>query len=69
LRIEIPIPPLIADKNNLNNVSSRPPLPTRLVQKHTPNAVHAEKERRKSQARHQIIKEIVSNQLSVGACV
>jgi len=69
LRIEIPISPVIAAKNNISNVSSRPPLPNRLVQKHTPNAVHAEKERRKSQARHQIIKEIVSNQLSVGACV
>ena len=69
LRIEIPIPPLIADKNNINNVSSRPPLPNRLVQKHTPNAVHAEKERRKSQARHQIIKEIVSKIICWRLCV
>ena len=69
LRIEIPISPLIATKNNNSNVTSRPPLPNKLVQNHTPNAVHAEKERRKSHARHQIIKEIVSNQLSVGARV
>ncbi len=63
LRIEIPTTPqVITTANNQNSVSSRPPLHTKLGQQYgiSPIAINAELERRKSEARHQILKEIVS---------
>jgi hypothetical protein len=63
LKIEIPTSPQVTTTvNNNNSVSSRPPLHTKLGQHYakSPIAVNAERERRKSEARHQILKEIVS---------
>lgn len=71
LRIEIPTSPqVLTNINNINNASSRPPLHNRFGRHITksPNVVYAERERCQSQARRQILKEIVSSHLSSVVC-